>query len=235
MLDDPPGYRNYWSAEHLDTFPDEAVDLVLRTAADDGRPLALPARAVPAGRAVARRAGGLPGARGAAPPGSRTRSACGRTRPTTSRPGTGRGRCAATCSRGRPAPSTSTSSATRAGAGGRRVRRRELRAAGRGQARRTTRTTSSGSTTTSHRADRVRPAVTLAGRPARPGLRGSAEPSGYRLHGDVPAQPVRRGQARRPLPAARADRRGRHGRGAPGPGSRRQAGRAEGLAVAHRR
>ena len=25
MLDDPPGYRNYWSAEYLDTFPDEAV------------------------------------------------------------------------------------------------------------------------------------------------------------------------------------------------------------------
>ncbi|MBO3675486.1 FAD-binding oxidoreductase [Streptomyces sp. NEAU-YJ-81] len=26
MLDDPPGYRNYWSAEYLDTFPDQAVD-----------------------------------------------------------------------------------------------------------------------------------------------------------------------------------------------------------------
>lgn len=25
MLDDPPGYRNYWSAEHLNEFPDEAV------------------------------------------------------------------------------------------------------------------------------------------------------------------------------------------------------------------
>lgn len=25
MLDDPPGYRNYWSAEYLRTFPDEAV------------------------------------------------------------------------------------------------------------------------------------------------------------------------------------------------------------------
>ena len=25
MLDDPPGLRNYWSAEHLSTFPDEAV------------------------------------------------------------------------------------------------------------------------------------------------------------------------------------------------------------------
>ncbi|MCX4822114.1 FAD-binding oxidoreductase [Streptomyces sp. NBC_01142] len=26
MLDDPPGLRNYWSAEYLGTFPDEAVD-----------------------------------------------------------------------------------------------------------------------------------------------------------------------------------------------------------------
>ncbi|TDD69240.1 FAD-binding oxidoreductase [Jiangella aurantiaca] len=25
-LDDPPGYRNYWSAEHLESLPDEAVD-----------------------------------------------------------------------------------------------------------------------------------------------------------------------------------------------------------------
>jgi FAD/FMN-containing dehydrogenase len=27
MLDDPPGYRIYWSAEHLSEFPDPAVDL----------------------------------------------------------------------------------------------------------------------------------------------------------------------------------------------------------------
>ncbi|MGY0235179.1 FAD-binding oxidoreductase [Longispora urticae] len=26
MLDDPPGFRNYWSAEHLDALPDPAVD-----------------------------------------------------------------------------------------------------------------------------------------------------------------------------------------------------------------
>ena len=25
MLDDPPGYRNYWSAEHLSAFPDQAI------------------------------------------------------------------------------------------------------------------------------------------------------------------------------------------------------------------
>jgi FAD/FMN-containing dehydrogenase len=26
MFDDPPGYRNYWSAEYLDALPDEAID-----------------------------------------------------------------------------------------------------------------------------------------------------------------------------------------------------------------
>ncbi|HEY7717855.1 MAG TPA: FAD-binding oxidoreductase [Pedococcus sp.] len=29
-LDDPPGYRNYWSAEHLGSLPDEAVDAFCR-------------------------------------------------------------------------------------------------------------------------------------------------------------------------------------------------------------
>ncbi|MFF3766070.1 FAD-binding oxidoreductase [Streptomyces sp. NPDC001922] len=34
MLDDPPGCRNYWSAEYLDSFPDEAVDLFCARASD---------------------------------------------------------------------------------------------------------------------------------------------------------------------------------------------------------
>jgi FAD/FMN-containing dehydrogenase len=34
MLDDPPGYRNYWSAEYLDAFPDEAVELFCARAKD---------------------------------------------------------------------------------------------------------------------------------------------------------------------------------------------------------
>jgi FAD/FMN-containing dehydrogenase len=34
MLDDPPGYRNYWSAEYLDSFPDEAIDVFCRRAGD---------------------------------------------------------------------------------------------------------------------------------------------------------------------------------------------------------
>jgi FAD/FMN-containing dehydrogenase len=33
MLDDPPGYRNYWSAEYLGAFPDEAVAAFCSTAA----------------------------------------------------------------------------------------------------------------------------------------------------------------------------------------------------------
>jgi FAD/FMN-containing dehydrogenase len=34
MLDDPPGYRNYWSAEYVSAFPDEAADL-FRARAED--------------------------------------------------------------------------------------------------------------------------------------------------------------------------------------------------------
>ncbi|PZF83847.1 FAD-binding oxidoreductase [Jiangella anatolica] len=32
-LDDPPGYRNYWSAEHLESLPDEAIDTFCAQAA----------------------------------------------------------------------------------------------------------------------------------------------------------------------------------------------------------
>jgi FAD/FMN-containing dehydrogenase len=34
MLDDPPGYRNYWSAEYLDDFPDQAIELFCARAPD---------------------------------------------------------------------------------------------------------------------------------------------------------------------------------------------------------
>ncbi|MFC4497889.1 FAD-binding oxidoreductase [Streptomyces ovatisporus] len=34
MLDDPPGYRNYWSAEHLHALPDEAVDVFCDNASE---------------------------------------------------------------------------------------------------------------------------------------------------------------------------------------------------------
>ncbi len=34
LLDDPPGYRNYWSAEHLGSLPDAAVDVFCARSAD---------------------------------------------------------------------------------------------------------------------------------------------------------------------------------------------------------
>ncbi|WP_108445573.1 FAD-binding oxidoreductase [Halomonas denitrificans] len=34
MLDDPPGYRNYWSAEYLKAFPDEAIERFCERAGD---------------------------------------------------------------------------------------------------------------------------------------------------------------------------------------------------------
>jgi FAD/FMN-containing dehydrogenase len=53
MLDDPPGYRNYWSAEYLDAFPDAAVDQFCACAAD----MLVPSRSLhallPQGGAVA--------------------------------------------------------------------------------------------------------------------------------------------------------------------------------------
>ena len=54
MLDDPPGYRNYWSAEYLDAFPDEAVDVFC--AAADSMIVPSPSQHVlfPGGGAVAR-------------------------------------------------------------------------------------------------------------------------------------------------------------------------------------
>ena len=33
-LDDPPGFRNYWSAEHLESLPDEAIDVFCERAHD---------------------------------------------------------------------------------------------------------------------------------------------------------------------------------------------------------
>jgi FAD/FMN-containing dehydrogenase len=30
MIDDPPGYRNYWTAEHLTDLPDEAIEVIAR-------------------------------------------------------------------------------------------------------------------------------------------------------------------------------------------------------------
>lgn len=39
MLDDPPGMRNYWSAEYHDDFPDDALDTFVKYGADRPSPL----------------------------------------------------------------------------------------------------------------------------------------------------------------------------------------------------
>lgn len=53
-LDDPPGYRNYWSAEHLDSFPDDAIDAFCASAADMVVPSASQHVLFPAGGTTAR-------------------------------------------------------------------------------------------------------------------------------------------------------------------------------------
>ncbi len=40
MLDDPPGYRHYWSADYHDSFPDEAVDVFVQSGGVRAHPLA---------------------------------------------------------------------------------------------------------------------------------------------------------------------------------------------------
>jgi FAD/FMN-containing dehydrogenase len=59
-LDDPPGYRNYWSAEHLEELPDDAIDLFCARAEDMIVPSPSQQIALPWGGAVARNAGDWP-------------------------------------------------------------------------------------------------------------------------------------------------------------------------------
>ena len=54
MLGDPPGYRNYWSAEYLDAVPDEAVDRFCARAPDMIVPSPSQHVLFPQGGAVAR-------------------------------------------------------------------------------------------------------------------------------------------------------------------------------------
>jgi FAD/FMN-containing dehydrogenase len=54
MLDDPPGYRNYWSVEYLDAFPDAAVDRFCARANDMIVPSPSQHVLFPQGGAVAR-------------------------------------------------------------------------------------------------------------------------------------------------------------------------------------
>ncbi|HEX6576843.1 MAG TPA: FAD-binding oxidoreductase [Jiangellaceae bacterium] len=59
-LDDPPGYRNYWSAEHLDAFPDAAVEAFCARAPDMIVPSASQHVLFPMGGATARGDGDYP-------------------------------------------------------------------------------------------------------------------------------------------------------------------------------
>ena len=39
MIDDPPGFRQYWSADYHDTFPDDALDVFLDAGARRASPM----------------------------------------------------------------------------------------------------------------------------------------------------------------------------------------------------
>lgn len=67
MLDDPPGYRNYWSAEYLAEFPDSAVDVFCSRANDMLVPSPSQHIVLPWGGAVARGEGRWPMANRTAP------------------------------------------------------------------------------------------------------------------------------------------------------------------------
>ena len=54
MLDDPPGYRNYWSAEYLDALSDAAIDLFCSRARDMIVPSPSEQVLVPLGGSIAR-------------------------------------------------------------------------------------------------------------------------------------------------------------------------------------
>ncbi len=60
MLDDPPGYRNYWSVEYLDAFPDDAVALYCTRAEDMIVPSPSQQVLIPQGGMVARGPSGYP-------------------------------------------------------------------------------------------------------------------------------------------------------------------------------
>lgn len=59
-LDDPPGYRNYWSAEYLDAFPDQAADQFCARANDMIAPSPSQQALLPQGGAVTQAAENYP-------------------------------------------------------------------------------------------------------------------------------------------------------------------------------
>ncbi|MGP3636715.1 FAD-binding oxidoreductase [Streptomyces sp. 24-1644] len=60
MLDDPPGMRNYWSAEYLESFPNAAVEAFCARASDIPMPSATQHVLFPMGGAVTRNTDGYP-------------------------------------------------------------------------------------------------------------------------------------------------------------------------------
>ena len=84
MLDDPPGFRNYWSAEYLGAMPDLALDLFCARAPDMVIPSRVAAHPVPAGRSGRARPRRLPDPVAPGPVGGAPAGHLGRRRPTTS-------------------------------------------------------------------------------------------------------------------------------------------------------
>ena len=133
-IDDPPGYRNYWSAEHLASFPDEALEAFCRRAHDMVVPSPSQHILFPWGGAVARSADDWPLPHRSAPWVAHPLGLWEDPR-TTSRRSPGRG---GSCADMRPyATGASTSTSSRRGEDrvDRRLRARELRPARRGQGR----------------------------------------------------------------------------------------------------
>ena len=85
-IDDPPGYRNWWTAEYMDEIPDEALETIHRARSRDAQSRARPSRSSCRGAVRSRRVGedDTPLAASGTRPGSSTRSPCGRTPRTTS-------------------------------------------------------------------------------------------------------------------------------------------------------
>ena len=168
MLDDPPGFRNYWSAEYLDELPDAVLDAFCARADGDHHPLADPAHHLPLGRR------GRPRGRGLAA--ARRRVLDLGASPADDVGGPGRRRAGDRVDAGRlrrlpsptpPAPPTSTSSATRARSGSSPATAARTTSAWPRSRPSTTPATSSTSTTTSARwPRRGRPLHLSPGRPS---------------------------------------------------------------------
>lgn len=82
-IDDPPGYRNWWTAEYLHVVTDEAIDVIHANALRTPSPAPAQTFIVPWGGAVARVGEDETRSPSATRPGWCTRTRPGRSRPTT--------------------------------------------------------------------------------------------------------------------------------------------------------